>query len=50
MIAEAQRTSLYQVQPYFLLGPGLALLLTVAGFNTLSAGLRNVLDPRRQSR
>lgn len=45
MIAEAQRSSLYQDQPWFLVGPGLALFLTVAGFNTLSAGLRNVLDP-----
>lgn len=50
MIAEAQRTSLYQVQPWFLVGPGVALFLTVAGFNTLSAGLRNVLDPHRQLR
>ncbi len=50
MIAEAQRSSLYQLQPWFLLGPGIALFLTVAGFNTLSAGLRNVLDPHRHSR
>ncbi|MFT4182730.1 MAG: ABC transporter permease [Rhizobium sp.] len=48
MIAEAQRTSLYQDQPWFLVGPGLALFLTVVGFNTLSAGLRNVLDPHRR--
>lgn len=48
MIAEAQRTSLYQDQPWFLAGPGLALFLTVAGFNTLSAGLRTVLDPHRK--
>lgn len=48
MIAEAQRTSLYQDQPWFLAGPGLALFLTVVGFNTLSAGLRNVLDPNRR--
>lgn len=45
MIAEAQRTSLYQDQPWFLIGPGFALFLTVVGFNTLSAGLRNILDP-----
>ncbi len=45
MIADAQRSSLYQDQPWFLFGPGAALFLTVAGFNTLSAGLRNVLDP-----
>ncbi|MDQ0322342.1 peptide/nickel transport system permease protein [Pararhizobium capsulatum DSM 1112] len=48
MIAEAQRTSLYQDQPWFLAGPALALFLTVVGFNTLSAGLRNVLDPHRR--
>lgn len=48
MIAEAQRTSLYQDQPWFLAGPGLALFLTVVGFNTLSAGLRTVLDPHRR--
>lgn len=48
MIADAQRTSLYQLQPWFLLGPSIALFLTVVGFNTLSAGLRNVLDPHRR--
>ncbi|OCJ09069.1 peptide ABC transporter permease [Rhizobium sp. AC44/96] len=48
MIAEAQRTSLYQDQPWFLAGPGLALFLTVVGFNTLSAGLRSVLDPHQR--
>lgn len=48
MIAEAQKTSLYQDQPWFLAGPALALFLTVAGFNTLSAGLRTVLDPHRR--
>ncbi|NTI78715.1 ABC transporter permease [Rhizobium rhizogenes] len=49
MIAEAQRTSLYQDQPWFLAGPGLALFLTVVGFNTLSSGLRTVLDPYQRS-
>ncbi|TCL92301.1 peptide/nickel transport system permease protein [Rhizobium sp. PP-WC-2G-219] len=49
MIAEAQRTSLYQDQPWFLAGPGLALFLTVVGFNTLSSGLRTVLDPHQRS-
>jgi peptide/nickel transport system permease protein len=48
MIAEAQRTSLYQDQPWFLAGPGLALFLTVVGFNTLSSGLRSVLDPHQR--
>ncbi|PYE32210.1 peptide/nickel transport system permease protein [Rhizobium sp. PP-WC-1G-195] len=49
MIAEAQRTSLYQDQPWFLAGPGLALFLTVVGFNTLSSGVRTVLDPHQRS-
>lgn len=49
MIAEAQKTSLYQDQPWFLAGPAVALFLTVVGFNTLSAGLRTVLDPHRRS-
>ncbi|WP_216654666.1 ABC transporter permease [Pseudogemmobacter hezensis] len=45
MIADAQRSGLYQVQPWLLLGPGLALFLAVAGANILSAGLRSRLDP-----
>lgn len=49
MIAEAQKTSLYQDQPWFLAGPAVALFLTIVGFNTLSAGLRTVLDPHRRS-
>ncbi|MEV0362198.1 ABC transporter permease [Nocardia fusca] len=48
MIADAQRTSLYQVQPWFLLGPAIALLITVLGFNAFADGLRNVLDPGRR--
>jgi peptide/nickel transport system permease protein len=48
MIAEAQRTSLYQDQPWFLAGPALALFLTVVGFNTMSSGLRTVLDPHQR--
>ncbi|MBB2914563.1 peptide/nickel transport system permease protein [Streptosporangium becharense] len=47
MIAEAQRSSLYQVQPWFLLGPGIAMFVTVLGFNAISSGIRNVLDPDR---
>jgi peptide/nickel transport system permease protein len=38
---------MYQVQPWFLLGPSIALFITVVGFNTISSGLRNVLDPQR---
>ncbi|GGO22693.1 peptide ABC transporter permease [Microbispora rosea subsp. aerata] len=46
MIAEAQRTSLYQVQPWFLLGPGIAMFVTVLGFNAIGSGIRSVLDPQ----
>ncbi|MEU6413275.1 ABC transporter permease [Microbispora sp. NPDC046933] len=46
MIAEAQRSSLYQVQPWFLLGPGIAMFVTVLGFNAIGSGIRNVLDPQ----
>jgi peptide/nickel transport system permease protein len=45
MIAEAQRSGLYQVQPWLLLAPGLALFLAVSGSNLLAAGLRTRLDP-----
>ncbi|WP_069263990.1 ABC transporter permease [Paraburkholderia nodosa] len=47
MIADAQRSSMYQVQPWFLLGPGITLFLIVVGFNSLGSGLREVLDPNR---
>lgn len=47
MIAEAQRSGLYQTQPWLLLGPGLALFLVVAGANLLAAGLRTRLDPNQ---
>lgn len=47
MIADAQRTALYQIQPAYLLGPALGLILTVVAFNTLGNGLRTVLDPQR---
>lgn len=45
MIADVQRTAMYQAQPWFLVAPALALFLTVLGFNSLSSGLRNVFDP-----
>ncbi|WP_322044030.1 ABC transporter permease [Paraburkholderia sp. J67] len=47
MLADAQRSSMYQVQPWFLLGPGITLFLIVVGFNSLSSGLRDLLDPHR---
>lgn len=45
MIANAQDTALYQVQPWMLIGPAVALFITVLGFNVLSTSLRSVLDP-----
>ena len=46
MINDAQSSAFYQTQPAFLLGPGIALLLTVLAFNLLGDGLRDALDPR----
>ncbi len=45
MIANAQETALYQVQPFLLLAPATALFITVLGFNLLSTRLRARLDP-----
>jgi peptide/nickel transport system permease protein len=35
--------------PYIVLFPGLAIMLTVLGFNLLGDGLRDMLDPRSES-
>ena len=35
-----------ELNPWISLGPGLAIMLTVLGFNLLGDGLRDVLDPR----
>ena len=45
MISEA--TSLFPDAWWFMLFPGLALLLTVLAFNLLGDGLQDALDPRR---
>lgn len=50
MISDVQRSAMYQVQPWFLIGPALALFISVLGFNSLSSGLRNVLDPHLRQR
>jgi peptide/nickel transport system permease protein len=44
MIAEAQ--SYYRSFPGLVLWPGVCIAITVAGFNLLGYGLREVLDPR----
>jgi peptide/nickel transport system permease protein len=48
MISEARE--LATVAPWISLFPGLAMFVTVIGFNLLSDGLREVLDPRQARR
>ncbi|KAB1642324.1 ABC transporter permease [Gulosibacter chungangensis] len=50
MIANAQETALYQVQPWLLIAPGAALALTVFGFNLVSTRLQVHFDPKNASR
>lgn len=50
MIADVQRSAMYQAQPWFLAAPALALFFTVLGFNSLSSGLRNIFDPHLERR
>jgi peptide/nickel transport system permease protein len=47
MLSEGQQ--FFLTSPWMLLAPGAALLLTLLGFNLLGDGLRDALDPRRQS-
>ncbi|MGO4596566.1 ABC transporter permease [Terrabacter sp. 2RAF25] len=44
MLADAARW--YQVDPWFMLPPGLAIFVTVLAFNLFGDGLRDALDPR----
>ncbi|WP_045233481.1 ABC transporter permease [Deinococcus pimensis] len=46
MIADAFQIGVYLTAPWTMIFPGLAILLTVLGFNLLGDGLRDVLDPR----
>ena len=50
IISDAQSTNLYTVQPWYLLAPAIALFLLVLGFNAVSGGIRNVLDPNGPGR
>ena len=45
MIANAQDSALYQVQPLMLIAPAVGLFVTVLGFNVLSTRLRSRFDP-----
>ncbi len=44
MLSDA--THWYQVDPWFMLPPGLAIFITVLAFNLFGDGLRDALDPR----
>jgi ABC-type dipeptide/oligopeptide/nickel transport system permease subunit len=44
MLADA--THWYQIDPWFMLPPGLAIFVTVLAFNLFGDGLRDALDPR----
>jgi peptide/nickel transport system permease protein len=44
MLSDA--TSYYQVDPVFMLVPGIAIFITVLAFNLFGDGLRDALDPR----
>jgi ABC-type dipeptide/oligopeptide/nickel transport system permease subunit len=45
MLADAAH-GLYQIDPFFMLFPGLAVFVTVLAFNLFGDGLRDALDPR----
>ncbi|WP_264069299.1 ABC transporter permease subunit [Mycolicibacterium komossense] len=48
IVFDAQSSGLYQVQPLYLITPIVLLIVIVVGFNTVSSGLRNALDPHRR--
>ncbi|HLA11974.1 MAG TPA: ABC transporter permease [Pyrinomonadaceae bacterium] len=50
MIEEARDLSTLQSAPHALIFPGMAIALTVLGFNFIGDGLREYLDPRQRAR
>ena len=44
MLSSAAR--IYQIDPWFMLSPGMAIFVTVLSFNLFGDGLRDALDPR----
>ena len=46
MLNASQNENWYQVDPWFMLVPGVALLLTVLAFNLFGDAVRDALDPR----
>ncbi|OLB87206.1 MAG: peptide ABC transporter permease [Actinobacteria bacterium 13_2_20CM_2_66_6] len=45
MLTDASH-GLYEIDPYYMLFPGLAIFITVLAFNLFGDGLRDALDPR----
>ncbi len=45
MIAEGQ--AYFVAAPHIVLAPGIAIVVTVLGFNLLGQGLREVLEPKK---
>jgi hypothetical protein len=46
MTPKAVNNSYFQIDPEFMIVPGLAIFLTVMAFNLFGDGLRDALDPR----
>ena len=46
MLSDAVINSFYQVDPMYMVIPGLAIFITVMAFNLFGDGLRDALDPR----
>ena len=46
MLNQSQASNFYQLDPWFMLVPGTALLITVLAFNLLGDAVRDALDPR----
>jgi peptide/nickel transport system permease protein len=46
MLNQSQNNNWYQLDPWFMIVPGVMLLLTVMAFNLLGDAIRDALDPR----
>ncbi|MEP6599329.1 MAG: ABC transporter permease [Actinomycetota bacterium] len=46
MLNQSQSNNFYQLDPWYMLVPGTALLITVLAFNLLGDAVRDALDPR----
>jgi peptide/nickel transport system permease protein len=49
LMLSGNASDFYQVAPWIVLAPGLAITLTVFAFNLFGDGLRDFLDPRFKS-